>query len=59
MTKPISQTPEDKLRDLLWQNHALSQENRQLLGDLKKAHDEIAQLKAKPAAGPPARARAL
>lgn len=43
------------LKDVIWQNHALAQANHGLLLDLKKAHDEIFDLRAKPV--PPAAQR--
>lgn len=49
MTKPIARTPEAMVKELLAQNFQLSQENRLLMRDLKKANDELAELKNKPA----------
>lgn len=49
MTKPIARSAEDKLKEILWQNVALSQENRVLAGDLAKARERIQELEAKAA----------
>ncbi len=52
MTKTIARTAEDMAQSLLTQNFQLAQENRLLLEDLKKAHDELHTLKSKPAKTP-------
>lgn len=49
MSTPNRKNPEELVKDLLWQNHALTQQNAELLRDNKKLVDELAKLKAAPA----------
>lgn len=49
MSTPNRKNPEELVKDLLWQNHALTQQNAELMRDNLKLVKEVATLKAAPA----------
>jgi hypothetical protein len=52
VSTPNRKNPEELVKDLLWQNHALTQQNADLLRDNKRLVDELAKIKAAPPAKP-------